>query len=172
MLAETHSSPPPPHRPNKQSPGREAHTDCRKGRAATRYTRSRTESASANRASPPLPSLPTLPFPPPGPAPPTTPAPGRSLRRSCPLPPPPLAPPRPSFPPLLLPCPAFLSLVDFSERSRLGAIQLISPLPRPPSSFLPTPPISARWRMKRLQWPQPQQRHRRWLRWGWPELGW
>lgn len=60
-------------------------------------------------------------------------APAQKRRRP---PPPPFLP---SAPPPVPRLP--FSLVDFTESSRLGAVQSISPLPRPPSSFLPTPPI-------------------------------
>ncbi|XP_023378931.1 uncharacterized protein LOC111731501 [Pteropus vampyrus] len=126
LLSSSHQT-----KPSEEGAG---NTDERSVRART----GETVSTAARRASPPLPSFPTLPFPPSRPTP-RAPTPRRRLRRSA------LSRllPRPSFPPLLLPRPAFLSLVGFTESSRLGAVQSVSPLPRPPSSFFSTPPISS-----------------------------
>lgn len=129
----THSSPPPPNPPLRQSPVRQAHatghTDRRGGRAATRfptgsgllawprlhalpsardserYRTPRVPAASFPPESSFPSSRPSTPHPHPNPLPP---------RGECACAEAALSPllPRPSFPPPLLPRPAFLSLVD------------------------------------------------------------
>lgn len=143
---------PPSHQPIKQSPGRRARAagdeDVRSGRKKQphRHAFAPEPHSKRDRAAPPLPSLPTLPF--------------SSLQahpsrynrrprqeRACTESPPSSFPALPSLrsssgaPPSLLRLP--FSLVDFTESARLGPVQPISPLPRPPSSFLLTPPISS-----------------------------
>lgn len=82
-------------------------------------------------------------------------------------------PPRPSFPPPLRRGPALLSLASVSLRA--PGWEPLSPFPRYPAPLpLCSPPLPAPapGTMRRRQRPQPRQRPRRWLRWGWPELGW